>query len=401
MAHQFISNPGSVWQSFEDIASWATDNTSTLAVDTVNVKTGRAGIRVSNVKPDTTYSTTATLKKAVNIDLSSADTITFRFFVHDLTKLVRVMLYISNTVNWTNDSLRIQLTKSGQIVDHGWNTVTVAIADMEVVGSGTISNPIRTIYLVVGAESGQLCEVTFDSIILGRAGEQVAVLTFDGAWSGVVSSALPAMESRGIKGNMFVEVNTIGDPGHTNDAGILQLHATGWYVGGHSVTHANPDTLNETEFKADVQGSIDYLKALGIADAGDHYAYPYGYPVKPEIRDWCADLGIKTARGTVQFRQDYDALDSERYRLRSTGLSSSTTTASIDALVGRAKRAGVLLNIYMHDVLPDAEVVLPTAMKLSVFTYMLDYLISEGFSVLTMPELWDMATDRARFIPRY
>src|SRR5262249_14226647 len=102
---------------------------------------------------------------------------------------------------------------------------------------------------------------------------------------------------------------------------IRELHAAGWTIGAHTVTHANVALATPAEAEADIVGSRDVL-AAALGTAIEHFCYPnsggqHRY-VSPDVADILRrpGFGRPTPSGAGARRRDAD-----RFRLPRLGVS--------------------------------------------------------------------------------
>jgi peptidoglycan/xylan/chitin deacetylase (PgdA/CDA1 family) len=131
----------------------------------------------------------------------------------------------------------------------------------------------------------------------GRA----VVLTFDDGYRSVRGEAFAELRRRGAPATVFV---TTGQCGGHNDwptqppevprremlraEEVRELHAAGWTVGAHSVTHPHLTRIDRDAARREIDESRRWLEDL-LGGPVRHFAYPYG--------ELDADLRLHVARG--------------------------------------------------------------------------------------------------------
>lgn len=114
------------------------------------------------------------------------------------------------------------------------------------------------------------------------------LLTFDDAYSSVLTEAAPVLDRLGIRGVVCVVGDQIGgynawvaDHGGgarlplLDAAQLAALRAGGWEIASHSRRHAHLTTLGAGELRADIRASRDALAAAGLGTPRI-FVYPYG-----------------------------------------------------------------------------------------------------------------------------
>ncbi len=120
-----------------------------------------------------------------------------------------------------------------------------------------------------------------------RLPRRPVVITFDDAYAGIATHALPILQAAGYRATFFVVTSCIGginawDNAHRAagpplmDAAELRYWAEqGFEVGSHSRTHADLTGLPENELLAEIEQSQAELQSL-VARPVQSFAYPYG-----------------------------------------------------------------------------------------------------------------------------
>lgn len=88
-------------------------------------------------------------------------------------------------------------------------------------------------------------------------------ITFDDGWRSVYENAFPLMEEFGLVGNIGVYTEVVGAPAYMTEAHLDELHAAGWSMPSHSVTHDSLPTLTVAELEYQLQASQAWLDARG------------------------------------------------------------------------------------------------------------------------------------------
>jgi peptidoglycan/xylan/chitin deacetylase (PgdA/CDA1 family) len=148
-----------------------------------------------------------------------------------------------------------------------------------------------------------------------RPGRRVA-LCFDDGFEGVLKFALPVLDRHGFRATVFACTGWLGrrpswdhlDEYHRAAAGcgrsvrlmthgqLAELHARGWEIGAHTVTHPDLRRLSTEAARAEIVGSRLALEAaLGAPVTA--FAYPYGYADRL-LAGLVVEAGFTVAVGT-------------------------------------------------------------------------------------------------------
>lgn len=148
------------------------------------------------------------------------------------------------------------------------------------------------------------------AILAGRAPEpaRAAVITFDDGYRSVHGEALAELRRQEFPATAFV---TTGHSGGQNDwptqpahvprremlrpEEIRELHAAGFTIGAHSVSHAHLPALPDDTAREEIEGSKQWLEDL-LGAPVRHFAYPYG-ETSPMVRALAA-MRFESACGT-------------------------------------------------------------------------------------------------------
>ncbi len=110
----------------------------------------------------------------------------------------------------------------------------------------------------------------------------ICSLTFDDGYASVYESALPLMETYGHKATLFL---TVGHDGNVREMSgrqmlnweqIRELHALGYEIGAHTLTHPDLRTVSDSQL---IQEIIDPKMIIEdkLGDRVRTFAYPFGY----------------------------------------------------------------------------------------------------------------------------
>ena len=134
------------------------------------------------------------------------------------------------------------------------------------------------------------------------------IITFDDGYAETYEFAFPVMKEFGMRGVVFV----VGDRTMTsnewdiplgipptplmNDSQILEMHAAGFEIGSHSMTHPHLARLSREEIWDQVSRSRMRLEIMLNAPVNT-FAYPYG-ELNPLVKSLVAEAGYRFACGS-------------------------------------------------------------------------------------------------------
>lgn len=187
-------------------------------------------------------------------------------------------------------------------------------------GPGPICLPRRTFERQVGALHDAGCEAlsmsqVADHLRSGRPFPDRAIaLTFDDAYASVHATALPLLDSLGWIATVLPVTGELG--GHNrwdtergafpelrlvDRSRLLELHAAGWEIGGHTHTHRSLPAVSPDALGRELHESAAILEDL-CQQPIRTFAYPFGHH-DPKVRtmaaqryDVCLAIGARRAR---------------------------------------------------------------------------------------------------------
>ncbi|MFJ8433133.1 polysaccharide deacetylase family protein [Kitasatospora sp. NPDC094019] len=134
---------------------------------------------------------------------------------------------------------------------------------------------------------------------------RAAVLTFDDGFADFYWTVAPLLEERGLPATLYLTVGAVHPPGGRptgslfppadmlNWRQVAALDAMGVEIGGHSVTHAQLDTVGPRQRTEEITGCKHRLEdALGHEVTA--FAYPHGYS-SAAVRRRVAEAGWTSA----------------------------------------------------------------------------------------------------------
>ena len=168
--------------------------------------------------------------------------------------------------------------------------------------------------------------------LLARAIEQGAelpprpiILTFDDGSETTYSTAMPIMQRYGFTGTSYLVYYYVGITNHMDVDQIRALHATGWEIGSHGLSHVDLTTRPDRQTDEIVESRRMFQNLLGVPILS--FAYPFGAYNDDSLRNihsagYAAAVGL--GKDTTQGSKNLFYL----YRLAVNGTEDLNTFAS-------------------------------------------------------------------------
>ena len=211
----------------------------------------------------------------------------------------------------------------------------------------------------------------------------VVSIDFDDGWEDDTISALPILNDLGFKATWFFAttyLESTPDTGPINKSGptaVRTLFGDGQEIGGHTVTHPDLTTLNQTDLVYDLYHSKEYLEILGVAGNVPNLATPYGT---------YDDQVIATAKPLYNSLRSTDEgfnspEDFDQYKLEVQNIQKPTTQAQFQSWIDQAIRDKSWLILVYHRVATSSLEDFDT--PVADFKPQMDYIKQSGISVET------------------
>lgn len=198
-----------------------------------------------------------------------------------------------------------------------------------------------------------------DSVLVTVQLRGAITLTFDDGWRSVYDNAWPVIrEFPGLRANVAVYVNATAWPGFLSPAQLDELHAAGWSIVSHTMSHDSLTTLSPAELVYELEASRAWLDERGYRGT-DILVAPYhdfDDAVRAETR-----LRYRAARGISANATAPETLvpwmPDLPYHL--TGLEADTFytgpegRAYLRSLMQRAVDEGAFLDLFFHQIPPE------------------------------------------------
>lgn len=202
-----------------------------------------------------------------------------------------------------------------------------------------------------------------DSILITVSMRGAITVTFDDGFVTAYTNAWPVFQEFGLPGNIGVNPGRVGDPGdfpaYMTKANLDELHAAGWSMVSHTMTHDTLITMSAGELDAQLRDSRQWIDDQGYRGS-NVFVVPFHIWGASE-RD-AIGLYYEATRGTSANVVSPDSLISWRpsnpYDL--TGIEADdlpyTTVAGRDrlrALLQRTADEGAFLDLFFHHLPPE------------------------------------------------
>jgi peptidoglycan/xylan/chitin deacetylase (PgdA/CDA1 family) len=259
-------------ESFDVTGDW-TASSGSVASDTTNIKEGTQSLRVSSDAGGYGIAT-----KTTSLDLSTASNFQLWFYVHDISKLRYVRLYLSSTTDFSKYFL-ISLS-SNYAADKignmhtGWNNLSLVKSDFTNTGEEDWANTMIRMRVRISALPGEVASVSFDNFRKDSAYGAKIILTFDDCLESQYTHAYPILSANGQKGVICTVTGSVGGPGFISLADLTTLAGAGWDISSHTVNHLDLTTLSPEDLAAELGDSMDWLVSHGFGATARYISYP-------------------------------------------------------------------------------------------------------------------------------
>jgi len=170
--------------------------------------------------------------------------------------------------------------------------------------------------------------------------------TFDDGRANQLTNAVPALDAAGMKGTFFIisDALTWGSS-YLTAAQVKALADDGQEVGNHTKTHADLTTLSASGVRTEFTKSQAKLTAAAGGVAPRTCAYPHG-----SANSTVESVAAEFFRGCRSTDGGTNKPSTDRYRLRTFYVHTSTSAAQIRAAVDKAAADKVWLILCYHGV---------------------------------------------------
>jgi hypothetical protein len=201
-----------------------------------------------------------------------------------------------------------------------------------------------------------------DSLLVTVSLRGAITVTFDDGFREVASNAFPALQARGLRANIGVNPAQVGFGAYIDEDSLDVLHAAGWSMVSHAMTHDTLTTLTVGELDYELRASQEWIDAQGY-NGSNVFIVPFliwGARERDAIGSY-----YEAARGTsatasapdttlVSWRpsQPFDLTGIEADELPYT---TQEGRNALRALLDRTVAEGAFIDVFFHHV-PDANI---------------------------------------------
>lgn len=252
----------------------------------------------------------------------------------------------------------------------GFNTGTLA----------AVNQPIDHIFIVpmLGDASGQ---AWFDDIAVKEyePGSGVVTIMFDDGELSTYEEALPAMEKQGWPASSVVITKMVGEEEFMSWEQIKELQAKGWEIVSHGLSHEDLTAMSTEQARQELNRSKRNLERRGLTI--NHFALPFG-----AYNAGIMALGAKEYKSLRAYEQGSNPAGTLPWEVKVHGVTTDTTTSTIEEWINEAKNKGQWIVIVYHKIAEtgdDAYFTTPAD-----FADMLQTVQDSGIDVVTYNQAW-------------
>lgn len=304
-------------------------------------------------------------------------------------KVAGLQLYLGDTslTNYYKWELKSSATQKW-LTDGDWHCVTLSFGNATTTGSPTRGVITDAQFRFVDDGTGPInCLVNGIELVAEptRYTNGVVTLTFDDTYASHYTVAKPKLDQYGMPATAFVIQDYVGASGRMTLAQLKQMQEhSGWEIAGHASTgaiHAARFTsLTAVQMEAEAMKIKWFLEQNGFAS--DTLAYPGGEYNNTTLT--VAERHFAQTRTVYQYGETLPPARRSKVRCNAY-MSSGVATATVTALIDRAKANKEWLVITFHDIVsaPSAS----TDYSITNFNTIIDYLATAGIPVETFGEV--------------
>ena len=224
------------------------------------------------------------------------------------------------------------------------------------------------------------------------------VVDFDDGYKSVYQNAFPIMQALNQRGTFSIATDAIdgthylGYPSVTS-AEVLELHNAGWDIGGHSDTHANLQSSDQSTIETEITNSSATLQSI-TGQAPTYMSLPFN-AYDELARTECIKKFKYIGRGNTGKSNPYSDLEDNvsfplgrpyQYELTRYALSESYDHDLFVRIMDDSFSYGRLPHITFHSVADDGSPVYTTVEK---FEIVMNWLNDNGWSVVPATQMYN------------
>ena len=378
----YISNSGVLLEDFETVGDWTVSGAgATVEADATNFRTGTKGLKVTSVN-----AVAAVARKNVSLDLSTTEVFSIWTYIHDLTKITTSGFSHLFFYTGAADAYSVSLFSPHLSLQTGWNKLLVHKNDF-VVATGTPNwaNSVVQIRIRCLSLAGETASLTVDELRIGEQSRPKIIVTFDDGNATDYTEAYSYMESKGLKGILFVPAANVGEVNQITLAQMQEMYADGWDMGNHSYNHIDLTDLTYEEALEEIASDTAYLVTNGMSRGSNFLAYPLS-ALNATVVQAAIDAGIILARSGVAGVNAHD--NPLKLKLKRREALNTSLLSDFTGWIDNCIDTGGVLIFNFHDIVTPA--VAGTNCTVEIFQGVIDYLKTkvdaDALDVVTMTE---------------
>lgn len=395
LPQNFIKSQGTLIEDFENFSEWTVSGGPGEA-DIVNSKTGSQSLKMTTTG-DGGNSVNAT--KTITAHKFTGDVEFWVYLPDDLYETTKqIMIFLSPTANffgayfyygWLAASM-----STDEVFKPGWNVLRIP-KDMWSNNSGASwDSPMVTMRVRIDAKTGKVATASFDSVIdcVEGVGGGNVLITFDDASLSAYTEGFAYMDSKGLKGTMFVAQSKTDQAGNVTTAQLTDAYSKGWAISNHTANHTDLSLMaTQADMENEIKPCTDWLLGLGFDRSAYYMSIPFGKWNKT-VLSAIEKVGMKATRSSIVGGQQTPVND--KRLLRCTAFGYTDTLAKATDLVDKAITRNFTQILLFHELIPSAT----NANQWSIanFRALIDYIVARKVNVLTIDEFDNRLTN-----PRY
>lgn len=117
---------------------------------------------------------------------------------------------------------------------------------------------------------------------IGFPAEPSVCITFDDGCETDLIAAAPVLREFGLSATFYVTAGWVGTTGYMSPSQLRELHALGFEIGCHSMTHAYLSDLGESDLKREIVDAKHRIEEI-VQGTVDHFSCPGGRYHQPAL----------------------------------------------------------------------------------------------------------------------
>lgn len=259
-----------------------------------------------------------------------------------------------------------------------WYEITFTRSEFESNGNPDWDN-ISFATLRGWSAKGKTPSIYFDTLQSFKQGGKGHVsVVFDDGWDTQYSEAFAYMQTKGVRGNIFVIPALIGDTGRVTQDNLDAMAAAKWDISGHGKLPLA--SLTESQLRSDVKNTKTYLDEKGYKGR-NIYAYPEGQ--NNELVRTVIGENFEYARTINSLNQPLVYVSP--HRINAFSSSNKTSPDTIQYYVDDAIVNDEWVILVFHKLVASPTV--ETEYSISNFRAAIDYIVASGVDCSPMSEV--------------